>query len=159
MDTQLKTFILEIMATSRDMSLATLREDGYPQANLVSYANDDFLIYFATARDSSKVRNIAFCEKVSLTINTPYNDWPELRALSMAATAQILPDDSAECAHAVRLLARKFSSVWDMVPQDQTGQTLVIRVQPWLISALDYRQGFGHATLVSVPGFKPVTGS
>lgn len=147
-DPAAKRTILNIIESGRDMSLATLRRDGYPQANLISYANDGLRLYFATARNSGKVANIQQCAKVSLTINLPYNTWSDLKALSVAATAQVLADDAAESMRAQALLKQKFSTPWDVMPQDPTGQTVYIKVTPWLVKLLDYSQGFGHQMLI-----------
>jgi hypothetical protein len=38
MDASIKRFILEIIESRNDLTLATLRPDGFPQANTVSYA-------------------------------------------------------------------------------------------------------------------------
>ena len=72
------------------LTLATLREDGYPQANTVTYANDGLTIYLSTAQDSRKIKNIKNSNKVSLTIDKDYEDWHKIKGLSMAATAEIL---------------------------------------------------------------------
>jgi len=42
-----KRFILEQLKTHHNMSLATVRPDGYPQATTVAYANDGLTLYFA----------------------------------------------------------------------------------------------------------------
>jgi hypothetical protein len=38
--------ILSILTGANDMTLATIREDGYPQATTVTYVNYDLTIYF-----------------------------------------------------------------------------------------------------------------
>ena len=50
MDAKQRQLILEIIESVRDLSLATLREDGYPQANAIGYANDGLTLFFGTAR-------------------------------------------------------------------------------------------------------------
>jgi len=54
------------------MTIATVREDGYPQAPTVSYVNDGPTIYFGCAAASTKAKNITGNAKVSLTVNLPY---------------------------------------------------------------------------------------
>ena len=53
-----KRFILGQLKAHRNMSLATVRSDGYPQATTVAYANDGLTLYFACDRNSQKVRNL-----------------------------------------------------------------------------------------------------
>ena len=79
--------IISIIDDVDDLTIATMREDGYPQATTMSYVNDGLTIYFGTAEDSQKARNIARANKVSVTINRPYDNWDEIEGLSMAAIA------------------------------------------------------------------------
>lgn len=71
MDAKTKRVILDIIDSQIELTLATLRDDGYPQANTVSYANDDLTIYFGTGRDSQKVKNLQHRAKVSIKIDVP----------------------------------------------------------------------------------------
>jgi hypothetical protein len=80
-----KRFILEQLETHRNMSLATVRPDGYPQATTVAYA----------------------------------------------------------------LLARKFKEMKGLSAQDLAA-TAFVRVQPKVVSMLDYRRGFGWTKQVRV---------
>ncbi len=63
MDKKQEAFVLDILNTHRTMSLATIRDDGFPQANTVSYANDGLTLYFATNSIYSKVKNIQSCNR------------------------------------------------------------------------------------------------
>ena len=47
MDATIEATILDILSKQTDMTLATIREDGYPQATTVSFVSDDLDIYFA----------------------------------------------------------------------------------------------------------------
>ena len=90
MTEEMEALILDLIKSHAVLTLATLREDGYPQANTVTYANDGLVLYFPTGRDSRKIQNIRYCDKVSLTIDRDYQDWSEIKGLSMAATAEVL---------------------------------------------------------------------
>jgi nitroimidazol reductase NimA-like FMN-containing flavoprotein (pyridoxamine 5'-phosphate oxidase superfamily) len=46
MDPALRQEIISILDDTNDMTIATVREDGYPQATTVSYVNDGFTILF-----------------------------------------------------------------------------------------------------------------
>ena len=59
MDPGLKKEILSILDDASDMTIATVREDGYPQATTVSYVNDGLTIYFGCAANSQKAGNLA----------------------------------------------------------------------------------------------------
>jgi hypothetical protein len=69
MDPALTREVISILNQAHDMTIATVREDGYPQATAVSYVNDGLIIYFGCVAESQKAKNIARCDKVSLTVN------------------------------------------------------------------------------------------
>ena len=141
MDTSTRNLILEIMAAKPDLTIATLRPDGWPQATTVSYANDGLVIYFAAGRQSQKVRNIRECPRVSLTIDKPYGDWNHIQSLSMAAHAEIISDPSEiECA--IGHLSRRFPQTVQWT--GELSQIAFIKLTPKIISVLDYTKGFGH---------------
>jgi pyridoxine/pyridoxamine 5'-phosphate oxidase len=71
MDMRLKEEILSILKGASEMTIATVRPDGYPQATTVNFVSDDLVIYFGCAADSQKARNIACNGKVSLTVTVP----------------------------------------------------------------------------------------
>lgn len=147
MDKKMESFVLDIMKNHNILTLATLREDGYPQANTVTYANDGLTIYFGTAGDSRKVKNIKNCNKVSLTIDKEYADWNKIKGLSMAATAEILtiPD---EINKAMGCLVKKFPFLAEMPKPEKP--MAVVKITPKIISVLNYELGFEHTDLVEV---------
>ena len=61
--------ILELLDQHRNMTIATLRPDGWPQATTVGYANDGLTLYFLCGLDSQKARNLARDDRVSLAID------------------------------------------------------------------------------------------
>lgn len=83
----LRDQIITILDGAKDMIIATVREDGYPQATTVSYVHDELTIYFGCGVSSQKAINIARNSKVSLAINLPYSNWNEIRGLSLAGRA------------------------------------------------------------------------
>ena len=143
-----KRFILDQLKTHRNMSFATMRPDGYPQATTVAYANDGLTLYFACDRDSQKVRNLQHSPKVSLTINKDWAGWNKVRGLSMGATAKVL-ERPADTKRALALLSRKFKDMKGLSAEDLAA-TAFVRVQPKVVSMLDYRRGFGWTKLVRV---------
>jgi nitroimidazol reductase NimA-like FMN-containing flavoprotein (pyridoxamine 5'-phosphate oxidase superfamily) len=78
-DPGLRQEILSILEGANDMTIATTREDGYPQATTVNYVSDGLAIYFGCAAEPQKAINIARSDKVSLTVNLPYSSWEEMR--------------------------------------------------------------------------------
>ncbi|MEZ5667569.1 MAG: pyridoxamine 5'-phosphate oxidase family protein [Alphaproteobacteria bacterium] len=139
-----------ILAQGRDLAIATLRPDGFPQATTVSYVADGLTIYFGCGEHSQKARNIARDARVSLTLTLDYDDWTGIRGLSLAGLAERVTDP-AEVGHIGKLMMARFPQVADLDPPWE-GDIAFIRVMPKVISVLDYRKGFGHTDLVALPG-------
>jgi nitroimidazol reductase NimA-like FMN-containing flavoprotein (pyridoxamine 5'-phosphate oxidase superfamily) len=148
MDPALTEEILSILDDATDMTIATVREDGYPQATTVSYVNDRLTIYFGCAAESQKAQNIACNAKVSLTVNLPYANWSEIRGVSIGARAERVTDPQ-EIDQVCQLMFQKFPQIVPYAPTELEGIVL-FRITPEIISVLDYRKGFGHTDLVNV---------
>jgi nitroimidazol reductase NimA-like FMN-containing flavoprotein (pyridoxamine 5'-phosphate oxidase superfamily) len=142
----LKTLILKLLKRHDNMSFATVRADGYPQATTVGYANDGLDLYFCCDRLCQKVRNLRRSDKVSLTIDHDTRNWARIKGLSMGARARVL-SKPGEVARAFELLARKFPDMRKVSKKD-LADTAFVKVTPKVISVLDYSKGFGHTDLV-----------
>ncbi len=147
-DKALRDQIISIIDDVDDMTIATVRADGFPQATTVSYMNDGLNIYFMTVADGQKTRNIARNNKVSLTINRDYKDWNDIEGLSMGALATAVLDPQ-EKEKIGTLLLKKFPEAAQYEPGDDIDLTF-FRLEPKVISVLDYKKGFGHTELVEV---------
>jgi nitroimidazol reductase NimA-like FMN-containing flavoprotein (pyridoxamine 5'-phosphate oxidase superfamily) len=144
--------IQELIDQTSDLTLATVRPDGYPQATTVSYANDGMTLYVSVGLDSQKARNIQHSDKVSLTINRPYADWHQIQGLSMAATARIV-SGADELEHARDCMLRKFPDLGKMIGDEHSipwNSSVFLRIAPQVVSLLDYTLGFGHTELYRV---------
>jgi hypothetical protein len=146
MDPGLREEILSILKATGEMTIATIRPDGYPQATMVNYVNDGFAIYFGCAAESQKARNIARNDRVSLTVTLPYFNWEEIRGLSMGGRAAPVSDPK-EINRVSELMLRKFPQILRYALSGKKGVFLV-RITPEVISLLDYRKGFGHTDVV-----------
>ena len=144
-----RDFVLQVLDTAQDLTLATIRPDGFPQATTVSFAHDGMVIYVGIGRHSQKAENIRGNGKVSLTINLPYHDWRQIRGLSMSGTAEVL-DDPREAAGAAACLERRFPAVSEWCGPDMGHEVVFVRIRPQMVSVIDYSKGFGHTELVSV---------
>lgn len=144
----MKKQIISIIDDCDDMTIATVREDGFPQANTVSYVNDGLAIFMGTSSESAKAKNLTRNNKVSLTITRPYDTWAEIEAISLGGRA-ILITDAKEAGPVVELMMRKFPQIPDFFPTE-VAELALFRIDPIVISLLDYRKGFGHADLVRV---------
>lgn len=147
MQKALRAKIVEILAHTNDMTIATIRPDGWPQATTVSFVSDGLAIFFVTGAQAQKAKNIAKNGKVSLTVDRPYKNWDEITGLSLGGTAERVTDE-AEIAKIEKLMAKKFPQTADFsMPEDALA---FFKVTPKVISVLDYSKGFGHTDTVTV---------
>jgi len=149
MDEMIRKKIMTLLDQHRNMTVATLRPDGWPQATTVGYANDGLTLYFLCGPDSQKAENLARDDRVSLTIDHDTPQVMEITGLSMAAHAQVVTDPK-EGEKALRLLMQKYP-VQDSLPlpMPTPEDVRIFRVTPTVISVLDYSKGFGHTDLVT----------
>ena len=144
---EMRRKILDELARHRIMTVATLRPDGWPQATIVGYANDGFLVYFICARDSQKAANLARDARVSIAIGEDTENPMAITGLSMAA--RVVPvGEVVEIDRAIRLMLERYPEYASM-PVDRAG-VHVMRATPEVVSVLDYSTEFGHADLVEV---------
>lgn len=149
MDESMRRKILELLDAHRIMTIATLRADGWPQATTVGYVNEGLVLYFLCGLESQKAANIARDDRVSLTIDHDTPDILRITGLSMAARARAVLD-LAEGERILRLLPGKYPEATPLpMPMPTADQVRIFRVEPVVISVLDYSLGFGHADLVT----------
>jgi PPOX class probable F420-dependent enzyme len=144
-----KAAVLEVLDLGKDVTVATLREDGYPQATTVSFVHDGLTIYFGCGADSQKARNIRRSDKVSVTVDLPYEKWSEIRGLSLGGRAQIV-DDPDEIERVFQAMLERFPELAAFAENADPTQMAVVRVRPEVISLLDYRRAFGHTEVIEV---------
>ena len=142
MNEKLLEQIIGIINDVNDMTIATVRADGFPQATTVSYMNDGLSIYFITPANSQKAANIAANNKVSLTINREYQSWDDIEGLSIGGLATVV-SDPAEREKISALLLKKFPQA-AQYENDGSIELTFFRVEPKFVSLLDYKKGFGH---------------
>ncbi|RYY61729.1 MAG: pyridoxamine 5'-phosphate oxidase family protein, partial [Comamonadaceae bacterium] len=114
------------------------------------YVNEGTTLWFLCGLDSQKARNLAHDDRVSITIDHDTADLMAITGLSMAARARRVTD-RAEAQQVLRQLPLKYPDA----PPSTAAMTLptaddvaLFRVEPEVISVLDYTQGFGHTDLV-----------
>ncbi len=148
MDQIFKDFVLQVIDGATDLTLATIRPDGFPQATTVSYAHDGMNLYVVIGKHSQKAGNVRANNKVSLTINLPYQDWRDIKGLSMSALAQIVEDD-AGIATVKACLFKRFPQIAEWSDAPMAGEMAFLKITPQVISMLDYSKGFGHTEQVA----------
>jgi len=147
---------VQILNQHRLMTIATLRADGWPQATMVSYANDGLLLYFMISRSGQKYANIARDSRVSVAVGRDVEDPSQIRALSIAANASEVRDP-AQRRRAIALIIERHPGLAKL-PAPNLNHSAVMRAYCSIVTVLDYSKGFGHADLLTVgPGGTEMT--
>ncbi|MFZ5618930.1 MAG: pyridoxamine 5'-phosphate oxidase family protein [Pseudomonadota bacterium] len=146
LDPKTRAFVLKVLDDAMDITVATKRTDGFPQATVVSFVHDGDKIYFGCDADSQKAKNIAHDNRVSVTATPPYSDWSHIRGISMGARAVSVTDEK-ERFRVSELMMKRFPQAVEFVKDVDPDNMLLFRLDPEVISILDYAQGFGHTEL------------
>lgn len=151
MDEALRHKILALLDAHRIMTVATLRPDGWPQATTVGYVNEGMTLWFLCGLESQKAKNLARDDRVSITIDHDTADLMAITGLSMAARARRVTDRT-EAAKVIGMLPLKYPDAPPStanIKMPQPDEVALFRVQPEIISVLDYTKGFAHTDLVT----------
>ncbi|MBV9238571.1 MAG: pyridoxamine 5'-phosphate oxidase family protein [Xanthobacteraceae bacterium] len=161
MKQRLKDCVLHLLDQHRIMTIATNRADGWPQATIVGYVNDGFLLYCFIARNAQKFANIQRDPRVSIAIGTDALHPLEIQGLSLAGRAAPV-DDSEEFEHVAGLRSRRYpeyallpppvlreGALQRLAPQPASSTVVLLRIAPEIISVVDYSKGFGHSDLIA----------
>ncbi len=156
-----RDLILRLLNEHRVMTIATNRPDGWPQATMVGYVNDGFLLYSFVARNSQKCANISRDARVSIAIGRDALRPLDIKGLSLAGTASVV-DDRAEFEHVSGLRLERYpeyaglpapvfiaGALQRIAPRPSAEGVVLLRVAPEIISVIDYSRGFGHSDLVT----------
>jgi Pyridoxamine 5'-phosphate oxidase len=144
------------------MTIATNRPDGWPQATMVGYVNDGYLLYCFLARNTQKYANILRDRRVSIAIGSDALHPIDIKGLSLAGLAYEVTDQSEfdyisklrikrypEYLTLPRLTSGEDDALARISPQPSPANIALLRVVPEIISVLDYSKGFGHSDLVT----------
>lgn len=142
---------VEILNAHRLMAIATLRPDGWPQATMVGYANEDLLLYFVISRAGQKFANIERDGRVSIVVGRDFEDPAQIKALSIAANASEVRDPQQR-KRAIDLVIARHPALAKL-PRPDSRHSAIMRAYPSIVTILDYSKGFGHADVLTVaPG-------
>jgi hypothetical protein len=158
---RLKRLIIRLLNEHRVMTIATNRPDGWPQATMVGYVNDGFLLYCYVVRNAQKYANVLRDPRVSIAIGSDAPRPLDIKGLSLAGMASVVTDqDEFDGVGALRL--QRYPEYADLPPpvfhegallrispQPSSAGVVLLRIAPEIISVLDYSKGFGHSDLVT----------
>lgn len=134
-----KTRVLQLLASRRVMTVATLRPDGWPQATVVNYLADGLSLYFLVTRQSQKLANIAKDSRIAVALGAdPQGDDAQGGPVGLSLAAH-----AAEVDDAARIAALN-RRIWG-APEDKRfkphppGHSVaLIEARPVMLSLIDY---------------------
>jgi hypothetical protein len=144
----MQTEAIAILERHGVMALATLRPDGWPQATMVGYVNDDLILYFLISRSSQKFRNLSLDDRVSIAIGAEASDPKAITGLSMSAHVSEVRDEPYRTQFCDRLSARH-SGYFDPQRLSFAGSALM-RARPDIVTTVDFSKGLGHEDVITV---------
>jgi len=147
----MKQKILGLLDAHRIMTIATLRPDGWPQATTVGYVNEGLTLWFLCGLESQKAKNLAFDNRVSITIDHHTPDIKSISGLSMAARAHRV-SDRGEAEKVLAMLPLKYPDAPPATAEMKMplpDEVALFRIVPEVVSVLDYTKGFAHTDLVT----------
>jgi nitroimidazol reductase NimA-like FMN-containing flavoprotein (pyridoxamine 5'-phosphate oxidase superfamily) len=131
-----------ILNENRIMTISTTRQDGWPQATIVGYANEGFRLYFLIYRTSQKFENISHDNRVAIAIGHEPAQLRDVKAVYAGCMVHEVTD-LREKSHAWDLLAERHPNLTDLAPpQGDDVATMVAQCRH--ISVLDYSKGLGQ---------------
>jgi nitroimidazol reductase NimA-like FMN-containing flavoprotein (pyridoxamine 5'-phosphate oxidase superfamily) len=143
---ELAKAISQYLSRCKSCTIATVGPDGEPDASTVFFANAGLDIYFNTARDSRKIRNIEANPRVALAIQKnpePKTD-AEISGVQYSGIARMLPEGEEEdVPRAVLARHRAFNSV-------RPGNSVIVKVTARKVYLIDYGKGFRHRELLEL---------
>ena len=141
--------IISILDAADDLTIAAIREDGYPQATTVSFVNDGLAIYLGTSTTAQKAKNMLRNDKVSVTVNLPYKSWDGIKGVNLGGRARRVAEP-AQVRHVGELMFKKFPQIAKYADFGAGMDLALFRIDPEIVSVLDYSQGFGHTDMVDL---------
>jgi general stress protein 26 len=124
----------EIITESTYCGLATVDSSGQPKVRTMNPfpANDDFITWFATARNSQKIAELKNNPKVSVYY-----------ANHIAAKGYVNITGIAEVIDDKELLTKMKRDYWDNIPNWQT-EFVLIKITPKTLDVINYNKGINN---------------
>jgi general stress protein 26 len=136
-----------ILDQGREATLATLRPDGWPQATIVNYVNDDARVYFDCAKSTQKARNIALDDRISFAVLVPYLAYGPIYGISLAGHATLIEDPKI-LSHVLDLWKLRYRYMHERLKADLT-DFCFYAVEPIVVTRLHFTAGLGHRSSVA----------
>ncbi len=136
--------IKQFLADHTTLTLATLAEDGRPQAAPLFYAEmDDLSLVFISEPKVRHSQNVARDGRIAATIYADGQQWQTIQGLQLEGTCAALSGEAAEAARVVYLAKYSFIAESEFL-SEMLRQVTFYKISPTWIRLIDNSQGFGH---------------
>jgi uncharacterized protein YhbP (UPF0306 family) len=141
---ELKLRLKQFLAAHTTLTLATLAEDGRPQAAPLFYAElDDLSLIFISEPKARHSQNVAHDGRVAVTIYTDGQQWQTIRGLQLEGVCAALSGEAAEIAQTTYLAKYPFIAT-DPFLAGLLQKVTFYKISPTWLRLIDNSQGFGH---------------
>jgi uncharacterized protein YhbP (UPF0306 family) len=141
---KLRTRLQHFLAEHTTLTLATVGEDGQPQAASLFFAEmDDLSLIFISDKQVRHSQNIARDSRVAATIYADGQQWQSIRGLQLEGVCTELSGQAAKTAKAVYLTKYPFISRNALLTAMLLRVTFY-KITPTWLRLIDNSQGFGH---------------
>ncbi len=136
--------IKQFLAAHTTLTLATVSDDGFPQAAPLFFAEtDDLALIFISERKVRHSQNIARNNRVAAAIYTDGQAWSSIRGVQLEGTCVALAGRAAH--HARNVYRRKFPFIQqNQILRLMLNRVTVYQITPTWFRLVDNTRGFGH---------------
>lgn len=151
MSQELKARIKQFLAAHTTLTLATVAEDGRPQAAPLFFAEmDDLSLIFISETKVRHSRNIGRDRRVAATIYADGQQWQSIRGVQLEGECVALSGPAADQARAVYLAKYPFIKS-DKLLAAMIHFVTFYKISPAWLRLVDNSQGFGHKEELRLP--------
>ncbi|GIK42320.1 MAG: hypothetical protein BroJett011_61530 [Chloroflexota bacterium] len=144
MDDELRTRLKQFLAAHTTLTLATLAEDGRPQAAPLFYAEmDDLSLIFISERRVRHSQNVARDQRVAAAVYADGQQWQTIRGVQLEGVCTALAGQAARAAQAVYLAKYPFITT-DLLLARLFQKVTFYKISPTWLRFIDNSRGFGY---------------
>jgi uncharacterized protein len=151
MSHELEARIKQFLAAHTTLALATVAEDGRPQAAPLFFAEtDDLSLIFISETKVRHSRNIARDRRVAAAIYADGQQWQSIRGVQLEGECVALSGPAADQARTVYLAKYPFIKA-DKLLAAMLHFVTFYKISPAWLRLIDNSQGFGHKEELRLP--------
>lgn len=141
---QLEPRLKQFLTAHTTLTLATLTEDGRPQAAALFYAEmSDLSLIFISEQRVGHSQNIARDGRVAVTIYADGQQWQAIRGVQLEGHCLALSGEAAQSARAAYLAKYPFIAADERLAK-MLAQVTFYQITPTWLRLIDNSLGFGH---------------